>query len=107
LQKRNELILTSAGEGICGFDLQGRAIFVNPAAAKITGWKVDELMAKSEEVIFLSAKTKFSKGALRWPRMRRAIACRNRFFYRTDGATFPAEYVRTQIKENEKVVVAW
>src|SRR6185436_13530737 len=55
LQRRNELILNSAGEGICGFDLQGRAAFVNPAAARITGWKIEEMIGKTEEQIFFPA----------------------------------------------------
>ena len=62
MQRRTEMILNSAGEGICSFDLQGRATFVNPAAAKITGWKADELIGKSEEIIFFPAKPKAAKG---------------------------------------------
>src|SRR5438093_2216764 len=42
LQSRYELILNSAGEGICGLDLEGKATFVNPAASKITGWAIGE-----------------------------------------------------------------
>ncbi len=57
MQRRNELILNSAGEGICGFDLQGRATFVNPAVAKITGWKIEELIGKSEDAVFFPVKS--------------------------------------------------
>src|SRR5262249_51951550 len=46
LQRRYESILNSAGEGIYGLDLQGRTTFVNPAAAKITGWQVEEMGGK-------------------------------------------------------------
>ena len=46
LKSRYESILNSAGEGIYGLDSQGRTTFVNPAAAKITGWKVEELAGK-------------------------------------------------------------
>src|SRR5262249_7321074 len=52
LQRRYESILNSAGEGIYGLDLQGRTTFVNPAAAKITGWKVEELVNKLESEVF-------------------------------------------------------
>src|SRR5262249_59150060 len=52
LQRRNESILNSAGEGIYGLDLHGKTTFVNPAAAKITGWKVEELVGKPESEIF-------------------------------------------------------
>src|SRR6266403_1643286 len=47
LQRRYELILNSAGEGICGLDMEGRATFVNPAVAKITGWSLEEWIGKA------------------------------------------------------------
>src|SRR5205809_8053000 len=56
LQRRYEHILNSAGEGIYGLDLQGRTTFVNPAAAKITGWKVEELIGKHENDVFHCAQ---------------------------------------------------
>ena len=107
LQRRNELILNSAGEGICGFDLQGRATFVNPAAAKITGWKIDEMIGKSEDEIFFPAAPKGAQGRARpCSRTRRENLLPEQIFYRKDGSTFPVEYVRTPIKENGKVVGA-
>jgi hypothetical protein len=39
---RSELILTSAGEGICGVDLDGKVVFFNPAAREMFGWDADE-----------------------------------------------------------------
>lgn len=47
LRQHNELILNAAGEGIYGVDTQGRAIFVNPAAAQMTGHRVGELLGQS------------------------------------------------------------
>jgi PAS domain-containing protein len=52
LQRRYEMILNSAGEGICGLDAEGKATFVNPTVAKLTGWPVDELVGKLEREIF-------------------------------------------------------
>ena len=40
------LLLNAVGEGIYGFDLSGNAVFVNPAAERMTGWKADELLGK-------------------------------------------------------------
>ena len=65
LQRRNELILNSAGEGICGFDLQGRATFVNPAAAKLTAWPIDQMIGKSEDEIFFPAGQTGAQGQAR------------------------------------------
>jgi len=52
LQRRYELILNSAGEGICGLDMEGRATFVNPAVSRITGFAIGDLIGKSEKEIF-------------------------------------------------------
>jgi PAS domain S-box-containing protein len=99
LQRRYESILNSAGEGIYGLDLQGRTTFVNPAAAKITGWKVEELVGKSEREIFHRLP---AGGA---PPGRNGAA-EDTIFFRKDGTSFPAEYVRTTIREKEKEIGA-
>lgn len=39
------LILSSAGEGIYGLDLQGKTTFVNPAASTMLGYEQNELIA--------------------------------------------------------------
>jgi diguanylate cyclase (GGDEF)-like protein/PAS domain S-box-containing protein len=44
---RNQLILDSAGEGICGVDREGVITFINPAAASMLGYQVDELLGRS------------------------------------------------------------
>jgi len=41
-----KLLLNAVGEGIYGFDLSGNAVFVNPAAERMTGWKAQELLGK-------------------------------------------------------------
>ncbi len=47
LQRRYESILNSAGQGIYGLDVEGKATFINLAAAKMTGWSVDEIIGKA------------------------------------------------------------
>ena len=47
LRREHHLILNAAGEGIYGLDLEGRARFVNPAAAAMTGHRVEELIGRS------------------------------------------------------------
>ena len=46
LQRRNELILDAAGEGIYGLNAEGRTTFVNPAAAKMLGWHPADLIGE-------------------------------------------------------------
>ena len=98
LQKRNESILNSAGEGIYGLDLQGRTTFVNPAAAKMTGWKVDELIGKPESEVFCKPPDGAVPGQTNHPG--------EQTFFRRDGSTFPVEYVRSPIMERDRLVGA-
>jgi len=102
LQRRYESILNSAGEGIYGLDLQGRTTFVNPATAKITGWKVEELVGKSESEVFHRLVT----GSAAPDKGTTGEHGDYQLFYRKDGSNFPAEYVRTPIKEKDKEVGA-
>ena len=40
------LLLDAAGEGIYGFDRDGNAVFINPAAERMTGWQASELLGQ-------------------------------------------------------------
>jgi len=95
LQRRYELILNSAGEGICGLDIEGKATFVNPAVSRITGFAIGDLIGKSEKEIFgengTNGENKNSG---------------ERIFHRKDGTCVPLEYVRTPIHENDREVGA-
>ncbi|MDY6901375.1 MAG: GAF domain-containing protein, partial [Cyanobacteriota bacterium] len=44
LSHQSRLILDSAGEGICGLNAQGKLTFINPAAARMLGYRVEELI---------------------------------------------------------------
>jgi PAS domain S-box-containing protein len=46
LTRQNRLILDSASEGILGLDLDGNAVFVNSAAARLLGFGRDELIGR-------------------------------------------------------------
>ena len=104
LKSRYESILNSAGEGIYGLDAQGRTTFVNPAAAKITGWKVEELAGKLESEVFQHL-TGGSGGS---GAIQEAVGDQapDQVFFRRDGSSFPVEYMRTPIKEKDKIVGA-
>ena len=91
LQKRHELILNSAGDGICGLDLNGKVTFANPAVARVTGWSRQEMIGKTEREVFHgngSASPATLPGAADSP-----------VFCRKDGSRFPVELVRTPIEE--------
>src|ERR671922_2666323 len=46
LNRRHRLILDSAGEGIYGVNQECRTTFVNPAAARMLGWAVEDLIGQ-------------------------------------------------------------
>ncbi len=106
LQRRYEHILNSAGEGIYGLDLQDKTTFVNPAAAKLTGCKVEELVGKAESEAFCGVADRKDASAATQFLTREGAARNERVFCRKDGTTFPAEYVRSPILENNKPVGA-
>jgi PAS domain S-box-containing protein len=93
LQHRYELILNSAGEGICGLDISGKAAFVNPAAARMTGWEVKELVGRPEAEIFGEAATVRDGSA-------NGAKLKDQAFRRKDGSMFLAELTKTPIQEN-------
>ena len=93
LQDRYELILNSAGEGICGLDPHGKTAFVNPPVTRITGWSLAELIGKTEREIF------YPNGSDGHTESRDANFG-EQLFYRKDGTRFPVEFVRTKIEEN-------
>lgn len=97
LQRRYEMILNSAGEGICGLDLEGKATFVNPTVAKLTGWPVNELIGKNEAEIFLRNGNINQMPALHQSADELLVA-------RKDGTSFPVEFVKTSINENGRVI---
>ena len=51
-----ELILSAAGEGIYGLDLNGHTAFCNPAAAEMIGWQLEELIGKPQHDILHHTK---------------------------------------------------
>lgn len=107
LQKRMELILNSAGEGIFGLDTSGNVTFANTAAAVMTGWELDDLVGKPHHELvhhtypdgehhpaadclisqaFIDGIVHFSSDDVFWTR---------------DGTSFPVEYVSTPIIDDD------
>jgi PAS domain-containing protein len=52
LNHQNELILNAAGEGIFGLDIQGKHTFVNPSAAQMLGYTVNELIGRHSHTLW-------------------------------------------------------
>ncbi|MBC7218225.1 MAG: PAS domain S-box protein, partial [Candidatus Caldatribacterium sp.] len=59
-EERWRTTLSSLGEGVVVADLQGRVMYLNPAAEALTGWRLEEAEGKPLEEVFviLNARTR-------------------------------------------------
>jgi PAS domain S-box-containing protein len=103
LSRQNELILSSAGDGIYGLDLQGRTTFVNPAGAKMLGYEPQELIGSFMHGTVHHSKPDgspypsetcpmyavYSDGVIR--------QVQDEVLWGKDGTSFPVEYTSTPI----------
>ena len=113
LSRQNELILNAAGEGIFGLNLQGKTTFVNPAAARMLGWSVAELIGQPMHLITHHTRldgTPYPEKECPIQAVFKKDAVVHRVadevFWRKDGSSFPVEYVSTPIRERGDVVGA-
>lgn len=109
LSRQNEMVLNSAGEGIFGLDHQGKTTFINPAAARMIGWEIKELLGQRLHDFLHHSKpdgtpyppeecpiyAAFRTGA--------TLSRDNEVFWRKDGTHFPVEYVSTPIIEGDNI----
>jgi PAS domain S-box-containing protein len=100
LQRQYELILNAAGEGICGVDPEGRITFVNPTAARLMGRDVEKMVGLKEAELFAAMpldpaapSAEISSG--------KPVEV---LLTRADKSTFTADFMRSQILENDRVV---
>lgn len=110
LHVQNESILNSAGEGIIGLDAEGRLIFVNPAAARMLGWEVEDLIGKLlHDAVHHSKPDGCSLPADECPMFYHTAPCPSDpasgsyTFWRKDGTSFPVECTTTPIREDKGV----
>lgn len=112
LSNHNEVLLQSAGDGICGVDSRGLTTFVNPAAARMLGRQAAELLGRPlHDVVH---------GALPGPATHAPGDCPlvaplaegetrrgdSEVFWTRDGTSFPVEYASTPIVERGEVAGA-
>ncbi len=112
LKRRIELIMNSAGEGIYGLNTQGIATFVNPAAAKMLGYEVDELIDKPLHRLIHHSKpngtTYLVEECPICSVMRTGVPkfMADEVFWRKDGTSFPVEYISAPIREGDEIAGA-
>jgi PAS domain S-box-containing protein len=105
LRRQYELILQSVGEGIHGIGLDGKIIFENAAAARLLGRSAEDLIGRpAHETIHHSHRD----GSL-YPKEKCPIYQTLRdgvvrhsskeFFWRSDGSSFPVDYVSAPLRD--------
>ncbi|MBD2183492.1 response regulator [Planktothrix sp. FACHB-1355] len=111
INHNHQLILNAVGEGIYGVDYQGKTTFLNPAAAKMLGYTIEEAIGKPECSILNSKVGKNGDRAFKCPicaSLKDGLVHYNdrAEFQRKDGSYFPVEYICTPILEQHEIIGA-
>lgn len=112
LRRRHSLILTQAGEGIYGIDRQGLATFVNPRAAAMLGYSVEDLIGRPMHALLHHTRIDGTPypddacpiyAALHDGEIHRVT---HEVFWKRNGTSFPVEYVSSPLWEDDTVTGA-
>jgi diguanylate cyclase (GGDEF)-like protein/PAS domain S-box-containing protein len=108
----NRAILDCAGEGIYGLDLNGVTTFANPAAIRMTGWALEDLLGKPQHAQIHHSKADGTP----YPRETCPIYAALRdgeihhredeVFWRKNATCFQVAYTSTPLREDGKLVGA-
>ncbi len=105
MQRRNELLLTAAGEGICGFDCQGEVTFINPAASNLLTWKPNsnETLSIHDILGRDQPKTETYCPVHNIVQGKKHFQASDKLFWRLDGSNFPVDFVSTPVMESDEL----
>ena len=106
LSRQHELLLSSAGDGICGLDAAGQTTFVNPAAAEMLGGEANSMIGLPlHDLVHATTADRdpghnHSECSLH-SALRDGITSsgEEEMFVRRDGALFPVAYTLTPMRE--------
>lgn len=111
LRRRYQLILNAVGEGVYGLDLQGNVTFVNPAAATMIDWEMEDLIGQSMHRVLHHSHV----DGTHYPRESCPIYAAfqdgsthrvtDEVFWRKDGTSFPVEYISTPMRDEQGQVI--
>lgn len=108
----SQLLLNAVGEGVYGFDINGNAVFVNPASERMTGWKAEELLGKNIHQYHHHSHANGDAYPCEecniYNTMRDGLERKisNEVFWRKDGSYFPVEYTSTPVFKDGELVGA-
>jgi PAS domain S-box-containing protein len=112
LNRRNQLILDAAGEGVVGVDLAGKVTFINPAGAWLAGYQVEELIQKDFHQVVHHSRADGAPYPVDECPMFESLSIgvarreRNEVFWRKDGTSFSVAYSSTPILEEGQILGA-
>jgi len=111
-EEKSRLLLQSVGEGIFGVGLDGKVVFINPAANRMLGYDTGELIGKKIHEIIHHSHADGSP----YPRSECPMHLTHvdgtdhhiadEVLWRKDGTAFPVEYTSMPIKKDDQVVGA-
>jgi two-component system, OmpR family, sensor histidine kinase VicK len=99
LMRQRESILESVADGIYGMDMDGKLTFLNPSAAEMFGYEVDEILGGDmHKLVHHSHADGSPYSADECPidsslHRDTPIRVRDEVYWRKDGTCFPVEYV--------------
>jgi PAS domain S-box-containing protein len=103
------LILEAAGEGIFGLDMEGRIIFINPAAAAMLDVNAGQVVGASVETVLRQLEADGAPIPIEaWPIFAplsdgRARSATDEIFARRNGSYFSVDYVTTPMIERSRL----
>ena len=110
-ERRSRLILESVGEGIFGVNARGSISFINPIAANMLGYSIDELMGKQVHETINHTHSDGSDYPVHECPMHTAFTVGesarkdSEVLWRKDGSSFPVEYSATPVHNEDHELV--
>ncbi|MEL6681890.1 MAG: sigma 54-interacting transcriptional regulator [Pseudomonadota bacterium] len=107
LERRNQLILNAAGEGIYGLNAEGKATFVNRAAQGMLGWTTEDLIGKDIHSIMHHTHLTgepyhhYDCPIYKSFRFEQVNRIEDEVFWRKDGKPIRVEYISTPIYDHQ------
>jgi PAS domain S-box-containing protein len=112
MEERSRLLLESAGEGIIGAGLDGKIIFVNPAAGQALGYSADEFVGRNLHRLIHHSHADGSPYPQENCPMTQSVSLGtishvdDEVLWCKNGTAFPAEYTSVPIRRNGSIAGA-
>jgi PAS domain S-box-containing protein len=109
-ERENQLLLSAVGDGIYSINSAGLATYVNPAAARMLGWEVDQMIGKNIHRIHHHSHADGSHYPVEDCPIYKAVhdglvhEGQQEVFWRRDGSMFPVEFTSTPVISGGSII---